>query len=190
MEKPANSATAALHERDELQKRLKINVDKQQAKAAAQAKKPRHKIPAEGLQFANHAELQAHFLAHHLENLANAKEKIRHVLVQGKVKKAEEKIAELVAKYNKHSERLAVGKLPAKWHMPSRIEGDMGKEHSKLDELQAELRKLEIQASHIQHSIDHGPGSEDELGDEEGSDTSNLDVGNLSLGEDSSKEVV
>ena len=51
------------HERDELQKRLKINADKQQAKAAAQAKSPRHKIPAEGLQFANHAELQAHFIA-------------------------------------------------------------------------------------------------------------------------------
>ena len=82
------------------------------------------------------------------------------------------------------------GKLPAKWHMQSRIEGDMGKEHSKLDELQAELRKLELQASHIQHSIDHGPWSEDELGDEEGSETSNLDVSNLSLGEDSGEEVV
>ena len=52
--------------------------------------------------------------------------------------------------------------------MPSRIEGDMGKEHSKLDELQAELRKLEIQASHIQHSIDYEPGNEDEMCDEEG----------------------
>ena len=51
------------HERDELQKRLKINADKQPAKAAAQAKNLRHKIPAEGLQFANHAELLAHFIA-------------------------------------------------------------------------------------------------------------------------------
>ena len=74
--------------------------------------------------------------------------------------------------------------------MPSRIERDMGKKYSKLDELQAELHKLELQASHIQRSIDHGPGSEDELGDEEHSDTSNLDVGNLSLGEDSGEEVV
>ena len=39
--------------------------------------------------------------------------------MQGKVKKAEGKIAELVAKFNKHSEKLAAGKLPAKWHMPS-----------------------------------------------------------------------
>ena len=45
--KLANSATAALHERNELQHRLKINADKQ--KRAKAAKKPRHKIPAEGL---------------------------------------------------------------------------------------------------------------------------------------------
>ena len=39
MEQMKNSATAALHERDELQKRLKINVGKQKkAKAMAQAK--------------------------------------------------------------------------------------------------------------------------------------------------------
>ena len=39
MEKLANSATAALHERDELQKRLKISVDKRkQAKAAVAAR--------------------------------------------------------------------------------------------------------------------------------------------------------
>ena len=39
MEKLANSATAALHERDELQKRLEINADKRkQAKAAAAAR--------------------------------------------------------------------------------------------------------------------------------------------------------
>ena len=58
----------------------------------------------------------------------------------------------------------------------------MSKEHTKLDELQAELRKLELQASYIQRSIDHGPGSEDEMTDDvdEGSDI--LDVGNLSLG--------
>ena len=47
----------------------------------------------------------------------------------------------------------------------------MGKERTKLDELQAELCKHEPQASHIQHLIDHGPDSGDELGDEEeGSD--------------------
>ena len=106
--------------------------------------------------------------------------------MQGRVKKVEEKITELVAKFNKHSERLALGKLPAKWHMPSRIEGDMGKERTMLDELQAELRKHDLQASHIQHSIDHGPESENELGDE-GSDI--LDVDNLSLGEDSGEAV-
>ena len=174
------------HEWDKLQKRLKINADKQQAKAEAQAKKPHHKISAEGLQFDNHAELQAHFSQRYLENLANANEKIRNV--QGKVKKVEEKIPELVAKFNKHSERLAAGKPPAKWHMPSRIEGGMDKERTKLDELQAELRKLELQANHIQHLIDHGPGSEHELGGEEqGSDI--LDVDNLSLGEDSGEAV-
>ena len=107
--------------------------------------------------------------------------------MQGKVKKVEEKATELVAKFNKHSEKLAAGKVPAGWHMPSRIEGGMGKERTKLDELQAELRKLGLQASRIQHSIDHGPGSEDELSNEEGSDI--LDVGNLSLGEDSGEQV-
>ena len=69
------------HERDELQKRLKINADGQQARAAAQAKKPRHKIPAEGLQFANHAELQAHFSQRYLENLANTNETIRRFVL-------------------------------------------------------------------------------------------------------------
>ena len=77
------------HERDELQKRLKINADRQQAKAAPQAKNPRHRIP-EGLQFTNHAELQAHFSQHYLENLANANDKIRRV--QGRVKKVGEKL--------------------------------------------------------------------------------------------------
>ena len=73
----------------------------------------------------------------------------------------------LVAKFGGNSGRLASSKLPAKWHMPSRIERDMGKERTKLDVLQAELRKLELQAGHIRHSIDHGSASEDELGGEE-----------------------
>ena len=97
--------------------------------------------------------------------------------MQEKVKKAEEKIAELVAKLNKHSERHAAGKLPAEWHMPSRIEGDIGKERTKLDELRAELRKLELQASRIQ----------DEMGDDEGSDVGNASV---YLGEASGEEDV
>ena len=75
--------------------------------------------------------------------------------------------------------------------MPSLIEEDIGKECTNLDESQAELRKLELQASHIQHLIDHG--SEDEIGgsnahgdsdDEEDSDSDILDVDNLS-GEES-----
>ena len=48
-----------------------------------------------------------------------------------------------------------------------------------MDELQAELRKLGLQASHIQHLIDHGP---DEMGNEEDSDI-------LSLREDCGEEV-
>ena len=95
--------------------------------------------------------------------------------MQEKVKKTEEKIVELVAKLNKHSERHAVGKLPSKWHMPLRIEGDIGKERTKLDELRAELCKLELQASCIQ----------DEMGDDEGSG-----VGYVSLGEASGEEGV
>ena len=183
MEKLANSATAALHERDELQRRLKINAYKQ--RRAKAAKKPRHKIPAEGLQFANHAELRAHFSGRHLDDLAKANEKVKRM--QGKVKKLEEKVLELVTKLNKHSEKLAAGKLPTKWHMPLRIEGDIGKERTKLDESQAELHKLELQATHIQHLIDHGSGDEmgsnadGDSGEEEGSG-SDLDVGNLSLG--------
>ena len=68
----ANAATAALHERDELQRRLKINTDKQKrAKAAAaRAKNLRHKILAEGLQFADHTELGAHVSGHHSQYLA------------------------------------------------------------------------------------------------------------------------
>ena len=75
VEKLANSATSALHERDELQRRLKINADKQ--KQAKAAKKPRHKIPAEGLQFANLVELRAHFLGRYLKDLANANQKVK-----------------------------------------------------------------------------------------------------------------
>ena len=88
MEKLANSATAALYEQDKLQKRLKINTDKWkqvEAVAAAWAKKSRHKIPAEGLQFASYTDLQAHFSGHYLKDLANVNEKIKHV--QEKVKK-------------------------------------------------------------------------------------------------------
>ena len=185
MEKLGNSTTAALHEQGELQKWLQINADKQ--KQAKAGKKPRHKIPAEGLQFSNYAELQAHFSGRQLEDLANTNEKIKRM--QGKVKQAEKKITELVTKLNKHSDRLATGKLPAKWHMPSRIEEDIGKERTKLDELQAELHKLELQASHTQHAIDHGLRyrSEDEMGgdvnDENEEDLDILDFGNLSLGE-------
>ena len=71
--------------------------------------------------------------------------------------------------------------------MPLRIEENISEERTKLDELQAELRMHDLQASHIQHSIDHGPENEDELGDEEGSDI--LDVDNPSLGEDSGEAV-
>ena len=68
--------------------------------------------------------------------------------MQGKARKLEEKNSELVTRLNKHSEWLAAGKLPTKWHMPSRIEGDIGKECTKLGESQAELHKLELQATH------------------------------------------
>ena len=46
-----------------------------------------------------------------------------------------------------HSKRLAAGNLPAKWHTTLQIEGDISKERAKLGELQAELCKLELQAS-------------------------------------------
>ena len=69
--------------------------------------------------------------------------------MQGKAKKPEQKIKELIAMLNKHSERLATGKLSAEWHSPSRIEEDTGKERTKLDELQAEAHELEPQASRI-----------------------------------------
>ena len=57
-----------------------------------------------------------------------------------------------------------------------------------MDESQAELCKLELQASHIQRLIDHDHGSEDEEDEgedeeeDEEADTSILDVGALSLG--------
>ena len=101
MEKLANSATAALLERDELQKQLKINAEKQKRAKAAQLL---HRVPAEGLQFANHAELRAYFSGRHLEDLAKTNGKI------------------------KHSERPATGRLSVKLHMPSQIEKDIGKE--------------------------------------------------------------
>ena len=75
--------------------------------------------------------------------------------------------------------------------MPSRIEEDIGKERTKMDELQAELRGLELQTSHIQHLIDHGYGGEDEMRDEDDeprdvddSDSDILDVDNLPSGVD------
>ena len=79
----------------------------------------------------------AHFSGRYLEDPANTNEKL------------EEKITELVAKLNKHSGRLTAGKFPAKWHMPSRIEEDIGKERNNLDEFQAEPHELGLQASHI-----------------------------------------
>ena len=81
-------------------------------------------IPAEGPQFANHAELRAHFSGRYLEDLANANQKVMRM--QEKVRKLEEKISVLVTKLNKHSEKLTAGKLPAKWHMPSRVEDLFG----------------------------------------------------------------
>ena len=59
--------------------------------------------------------------------------------------------------------------MPLASFLPSGIchrELDIGKEHTKLDELQAELRKPELRASRIQYPTDHEPGSEDEMGDE------------------------
>lgn len=108
--------------------------------------------------------------------------------MRDKVKRLEGKITELV-KLTKNSERLAAGKLPANWHMPLRITGDIGKQRTKLKESQAELRKLELHVSQIQHLIDHG--SEDEMGsnvDDNEEDSDILSVGNLSLGEDSGEE--
>ena len=78
-------------------------------------------------------------------------------------------------------------KLPAKRYIPLRIEEDIGKERVKLDELQAEVRKLELQTSHTQRLVDE-PGSDDEMDDEpeEGPDIMDVDIdstSNLSLGE-------
>lgn len=54
----------------------------------------------------------------------------------------------------------AAGKLPAEWHTPSQIEEDIGKARTKLDELQAELRKLGLQASEGNGEM----GGNDEVG--------------------------
>ena len=56
-----------------------------------------------------------------------------------------------------------------------------------MDESQAELRELEPQASHIQHLIDHGSGSDsdDEMGgsvDNDGEDSEDLDDRILDVG--------
>ena len=80
--------------------------------------------------------------------------------MQAKDEKLEERVAELVAKLSKHSERLATGKLPAKWHTPSQIEEDIGRERAKLDELKAELRKLGLQAGEDTGEM----GSNEEMG--------------------------
>ena len=48
--------------------------------------------------------------------------------------------------------------LSAKWHTPSRIGEDIGEERTKLNELQAELRELELQASSIQQDLPVGVG--------------------------------
>ena len=49
-----------------------------------------------------------------------------------------------------------------------------GKMRTKLDKLKAELHKFELRASRTQHSIDHGPGSEDEMGDIDVLDVNNV----------------
>ena len=112
--------------------------------------------------------------------------------MQAKVKKLEERVAELVAKLSKHSERLATGKLPAKWHTPSQIEEDIGKERAKLKELQAELCKLELLASEDTGKVGGSDGVGDSAGvggcggvggNDEDSD------GNWSLGEYTGEEV-
>ena len=63
-----------------------------------------------------------------------------------------------------------------------------------VDELQAELCKLEPQASHIQHSIDRGHRSEDKtrgnVDDDSEKDSDILDISDLSLGVDSGEEAV
>ena len=63
-----------------------------------------------------------------------------------------------------------------------------------MDELQAELRKLELQASHIQHPTDRGHRSggkiDGNVGDDNEEDSDILDVGDLSVGEDSGEEAV
>ena len=79
MEKLETSTTAAGHERDELQERLRVGFKADERKRAKDNKKPSRDNPAEGLQYANHAELQAHFSGRHLEDLANSIEKIKRM---------------------------------------------------------------------------------------------------------------
>lgn len=85
-----------------------------QTEARKAGKKPRHKIPAEGLQFVSHAELRAHFSARYLEDLANTKKSTKRI--EAKVDNLERKIIQLVAKLSKYSERLGAGKILAKRH--------------------------------------------------------------------------
>ena len=94
------------------------------------ARKPHRNIPAEGLQFANHAELRTHFSRHHLWDLAGTSEEVKRV--QGEVKELEEKATELGVKLDKHSKRLAAGRPPIECHMLLGIDEDTGKERTKL----------------------------------------------------------
>ena len=86
-----NSVTAALHERDDLQKRFKVNADKK--KRARVAKIPRDKILAEGLPFASHGGLQAHISRRYLGDLAST---IKRLSMQARVKKLEKESQSLM----------------------------------------------------------------------------------------------
>lgn len=68
------------------------------------------------------------------------------------------------------------------------VEGGIINGRTILDELQAEIRKLELQASHIQYLINHGPGNGDEMGGEDLDITDVESTSNLPLGRDSGKE--
>ena len=159
----------------------------------SERKQPKNHVTGSRLkvyvQFANHAELQAHFSGRHLEELANTNKKVERM--QAKVKKFEERVAELVAKFSKHSERLATGKLPAKWHTPSQIEEDISKERAKLKELQAELCKLELLASEDTGRVGGSVGVDSAaVGGSGGVGGNDKDSdGNWSLGEYTGKEV-
>ena len=190
MGKLANSATSALHERGELQarNRLKINADKQkQAKAMALAKNRVTRFP---LKVRNSLIMRGFGSTLPGATLRTWPEAMRRSSGCKAKSRRWRKNHRAFAKLNKDSERLAAGKPPAMWHIPLRIEGDIGEERTKLDEFQIELRKLELQASHTQRLINHGPGSDDVLGDEPEEDImdSNRTSG-LSLGEDSGKEL-